>query len=96
MLGKNENISDDISPDNVEVLPYSISSGFSLPESRIIVIQENENFGRKRRLPSTASRATSAPIESYIELNQGDFVVHVNYGIGLYHGISRMSAAEIE
>ena len=96
MLGKNENISNDIYHDNLEVLPYSISSGFSLPESRILVIQENEIFGRKRRLPSTASRAPSAPVESFIELNQGDFVVHVSYGIGLYHGISRMSAAGIE
>ena len=37
--------------------------------------------------------AKSAAIESFVELNPGDFVVHVNYGIGAFLGIERISAA---
>lgn len=77
----------------VQILPYAISSGFSLPDCQIAFIQENEIFGRKRRLPPTVARTQSAAIDSFVDLNPGDHVVHVNYGIGLYHGISRMTAA---
>ena len=77
----------------VQILPHSISAGFALPDCRLVFIQENEIFGRKRRLPQTVARAQSTAIDSFVDLNPGDHVVHVNYGIGLYHGISRMTAA---
>jgi transcription-repair coupling factor (superfamily II helicase) len=75
----------------VRILPLSISTGFSLPDSRLMVIHENEIFGRKRRIPRSIAHAKSSPIDSFVELNPGDFVVHVNYGIGLFQGIERMS-----
>lgn len=78
---------------DLEILPVSLSSGFSLPSSRIIVIQENEIFGRRKRVPSSVKRVKSAVIDSFIELNPGDLVVHVNYGIGRFKGIERIKAA---
>ena len=65
-----------------QILPQSISAGFALPASRILVVQESEIFGRKRRIPRSVGSARSAAIESFVELSPGDFVVHVNYGIG--------------
>ncbi|MCX7038538.1 MAG: DEAD/DEAH box helicase, partial [Spirochaetes bacterium] len=78
---------------DVQILPLSISAGFMLPDSRILVVQENEIFGRKRRIPRSVGSAKSAAIESFVELSPGDFVVHVNYGIGVFLGIERISAA---
>jgi transcription-repair coupling factor (superfamily II helicase) len=75
------------------MVPQSISSGFYLPEENLIVIQENEIFGRKKNVPSSVRKAKSEVIDSFIELNPGDFVVHVNYGIGLFKGIERICAA---
>jgi transcription-repair coupling factor (superfamily II helicase) len=77
----------------VTILPLSISAGFSLPDQRVLAIQEAEIFGRKRRIPRSVGAAKSAAIESFVELNPGDFVVHVNYGIGAFLGIERISAA---
>ena len=77
----------------VTILPQSISGGFALPGDRMIAIQEAEIFGRKRRIPRSVGSARSASIESFVELSQGDFVVHVNYGIGVFLGIERISAA---
>ncbi len=77
----------------VEILPVSISSGFSLPQFKIMVIQENEIFGRKRRIPRSVIRSSSRPIDSFVDLNPGDYVVHINYGIGLFNGIERIKAA---
>jgi transcription-repair coupling factor (superfamily II helicase) len=52
---------------------------------------EGEIFGR-RRVPKSVKTVESRPIDSFIELSQGDYVVHVNYGIGRYNGIRRMKA----
>lgn len=77
----------------VTVLTGRISGGFALPEQRIVVIQENEIFGRRKRAPASLKKVESAPIDTFIELDEGDYIVHVNYGIGRFRGITRMTAA---
>ncbi len=76
----------------VEVVPYDLSSGFGIPALKILVIQENEIFGRRRHIPKSVKHAKSAVIDTFVELNPGDYVVHVNYGIGLFKGIDRVRA----
>lgn len=77
---------------NINVLPLPISSGFSIESEKIIVIQENEIFGRRKQPPKSTKYAKSAVIDTFVELNPGDYVVHVNYGIGLFKGIDRVKA----
>ena len=76
----------------VRIVPQTISAGFALPAAQLVVIQENEIFGRKRRIPRTAANVRSEVIDSFVDLSAGDYVVHVNYGIGRYHGLERMRA----
>ena len=72
------------------VLPLTLSSGFGIPELKILVIQENEIFGRRRRIPKSVKQVKSLVIDTFVELNPGDYVVHVNYGIGQFKGIERV------
>ena len=72
------------------VLPLTLSSGFGIPELKILVIQENEIFGRRRRIPKSVKQVKSSIIDTFVELNPGDYVVHVNYGIGQFKGIERV------
>ncbi|MDR1411653.1 MAG: transcription-repair coupling factor [Spirochaetaceae bacterium] len=74
----------------VEALP--LSSGFALPAVKLMVVQENEIFGRRKRAPRSLRQVKSAVIDTFVELNPGDYVVHVNYGIGLFKGIERIRA----
>ena len=76
----------------VHLIPQAISEGFSIPDSKLLVIQENEIFGRRKYVAKTATKAKSKAIDTFIELNEGDYVVHVNWGIGLYHGIERVKS----
>ncbi|MDR2481077.1 MAG: transcription-repair coupling factor, partial [Spirochaetaceae bacterium] len=76
----------------INAITLPISSGFSLPEIKLIVIAESEIFGRRARPPQSLKTAQSKAIDSFIELNQGDYVVHINYGIGLFLGIERVKA----
>lgn len=79
--------------DTISVLPLSISQGFIIPDLKIFVIQENEIFGRKKRIPRSIATAKTEEIVSFIDLNPGDYIVHINYGIGLFTGIKRIQAA---
>ncbi len=76
----------------LQLIPEPISAGFSLPEVKILVIQENEIFGRRKYVPKNNVKAKSKPIDTFVELNPGDYVVHVNWGIGLFHGIERVKS----
>ena len=76
----------------VITIPLNLSSGFGLPDLKILVIQENEIFGRRRHIPKSVKHAKSAVIDTFVELNPGDYVVHVNYGIGRFIGIERVKA----
>ena len=78
--------------DDVAVGAFPFSAGFALPEIRFMLIQENEIFGRHRRPPKSLKTVRSAAIDTFVELNPGDYVVHVNYGIGLFKGIERIKA----
>jgi transcription-repair coupling factor (superfamily II helicase) len=77
----------------VTVLSESISEGFSVPDIKLLVIQENEIFGRHRYVPKSLHKVKSAAIDTFVELNPGDFIVHVEYGIGIFRGIERVKAA---
>jgi transcription-repair coupling factor (superfamily II helicase) len=77
---------------DVAVLPDRISGGFSLPDQRLLVVEENEIFGRRKRAPQSVRKVHSKAIETFVELAPGDHVVHVNYGIGRFNGITRIVA----
>lgn len=80
----------------VQVLPFALTSGFSVAEEKILAIQENEIFGRKRSTPKVNRKVKSQAINTFVELNPGDYVVHVNFGIGLFLGIERVKTSDQE
>ena len=47
-------------------------------------------------MPRSLGKTKSAAIESFIELSPGDYVVHVNYGIGRFSGIERLTVLGLE
>ena len=76
----------------VNLIPLSIYQGFVIPDIKLLVIQENEIFGRRKYIPKSITKAKSQVIDTFVELNPGDYIVHVNYGIGLFHGIERIKS----
>ena len=83
---------DDGATHPVVLIPKAISAGFRLPDAKLLVIQENEIFGRRQYVAKSVNKAKSKAIDTFVELNPGDYVVHVNWGIGLFHGIERVKA----
>lgn len=85
-------IEDDGTKHPVILIPQAISAGFAIPDIKLLVIQENEIFGRRQYVPKSVNKAKSKAIDTFVELNPGDYIVHVNWGIGLFHGIERVKA----
>ena len=66
----------------------SVRKGFCYPECKLTVIAETDIFGagvksRKKRPKFTGGKK----ISSYSQLHVGDYVIHEEYGIGIYRGI---------
>lgn len=67
----------------------NLQQGFELPSVRLVVITESEIFSVKHRKTRKVDRKidNAERIKSYTELKVGDYVVHVNHGIGKFIGI---------
>jgi transcription-repair coupling factor (superfamily II helicase) len=71
----------------------TLARGFLCDEARLVVVTDAEIFGRykvqrPRRLKSPHAQATRSALDiDFTELEEGDYVVHVQHGIGRYVGL---------
>ncbi|CAG7650030.1 Transcription-repair-coupling factor [Paenibacillus solanacearum] len=80
-----------------QILDGNLQTGFELPGIHLVVITEGEMFTRKqRKARKVDSKMENAErIKSYQELKIGDYVVHVNHGIGKFVGIGTLEVGGI-
>jgi transcription-repair coupling factor (superfamily II helicase) len=77
----------------------NLSRGFICDEAKIVVVTDAEIFGRykiqrpRRQKSSHALAARSALDIDFTDLDDGDFVVHLQYGIGRYLGLKNLPAS---
>jgi len=78
----------------VTLLLGEISRGFRLPDARLVMIAEEELFGRRVRRRGVSEVRKKQILASLAELKPGDFMVHIDHGIGRYHGLQHISVGE--
>jgi transcription-repair coupling factor (superfamily II helicase) len=77
----------------------ALSRGFRCDAARVVVVTDAEVFGRyrtqlPRRLKSPHAQTARSLLElDLAELQEGDYVVHVQHGIGRYLGLQRLPSA---
>ncbi|MDP5276948.1 transcription-repair coupling factor [Chengkuizengella axinellae] len=74
------------------IINNHLTSGFEFPSIHLAVITEEEMFNKKHRKVRKANKRVenAEKIKSYLDLKLGDYVVHVNHGIGKYVGIGTL------
>nr|SFZ87413.1 Transcription-repair coupling factor [Loigolactobacillus rennini] len=74
-----------------QIVAATLQNGFELPDANLVVVTEKELFNQpvKKRV-RRQNLANAERIKSYNELNPGDYVVHVNHGIGKYVGMQTL------
>jgi transcription-repair coupling factor (superfamily II helicase) len=76
----------------VQILKGTIQNGFELPVDKLVVLTERELFNKvTKKKPRRQTLSNAERLKSYSELNPGDFVVHVNHGIGKYTGMETLT-----
>ncbi len=71
----------------VAILTGRVSTGFTLPLLNLTLITEDEIFGIKRTHRHARPTKEKPFLTRLSELKEGDYVVHVDHGIGIYRGL---------
>jgi transcription-repair coupling factor (superfamily II helicase) len=97
-IGQVERLEEIVSQDDGSVVigVGALNKGFVYPEAEIAVITDHEIFGRYRRRPRYPRYRGEGPLASYRALNVGDYVVHINHGIGKYGGVDKLIVENTE
>ncbi|MEE6635426.1 transcription-repair coupling factor [Limosilactobacillus pontis] len=81
----------DLKTNTVQLVAANLNNGFEMPAGGLVVITEGEMFKqvtKRRHRPQKLANAER--LKSYTDLKPGDYVVHVNHGIGIFSGIRTM------
>ncbi|HUR96044.1 MAG TPA: transcription-repair coupling factor [Gemmatimonadales bacterium] len=70
----------------------ALDGGFVMPTLRVLT--DHEIFRRARRLRRPRRYRQAAPSAATGALTEGDYVVHLDHGIGIYRGIQTITAGE--
>ena len=101
--GEIERLHDLLPPVEADPITFTIGTlagGFTFPAAKIAVLSDAELFGRYRNtrarriaLRRAREQATRAQID-FSELNDDDYVVHLEHGIGRYEGMKAIPRAD--
>ncbi|MCF7806971.1 MAG: transcription-repair coupling factor [Candidatus Marinimicrobia bacterium] len=71
-------------------LPLSLASGFIDHNNKLAVLTDHQIFGRGRKRNVIARRFPVKPATSIEAFDEGDVVVHLDFGVGKYLGVERI------
>ena len=85
-------------PDNrhLYLVVGSLSKGFALSDTSVVVITEDEVFGAPKVVRQQAPPKMSAMLAALDDLTPGDLVVHSDHGIARYEGMLAMEVGAAE
>jgi transcription-repair coupling factor (superfamily II helicase) len=64
-----------------------LSAGFRLVPEKLVIVSSAELFNREEAAPRVTKQRLSRAIDTFLDLHEGDYVVHVAHGIGRYKGL---------
>ena len=103
MLGDNEILCSWIAdryqadPGQIYLAYGNISHGTRFPQSHLVLVSETEVFRQqKKQVGKKFFQEDGQKISQLDDLKVGDYVVHMNHGIGRYMGIERLKVQDVE
>ncbi len=82
-----------LQPGEVLVASGSLSRGFEYPLIKFAMICETDIFGRQKK--ERKKKAHSSSTFDLGQLENGDYVVHESYGIGIYRGMEKIEVRNV-
>lgn len=82
---------DEVLKEQLNIVVGNIHHGFELPMDHFVLVTEKELYNRPQKRAIRSQKVSNAErLKSYSELAVGDYVVHVNHGIGCYKGMETL------
>lgn len=78
----------------IMVIAGNSHHGFEYPLLKFIVVTDTDMFGARKK-KKKKKLYEGHMIQSFHDLNVGDFVVHENHGIGIYRGIEKIETDHV-
>lgn len=78
----------------VTITSGSISKGMEFPSGKILIISDKEVY--KDSKPKRKFVKKEGKIQSFTDLKVGDYVVHINHGIGKFEGINELKVEGVK
>lgn len=75
---------------SVRLIYPGLHGGFVLPDARFAVLTEHEIFQRHKSRYHHRKFQEGLALSSYTQLKKGDFVVHIDHGIGRFRGLESL------
>lgn len=81
-------------PGTVTVTNGVLSGGCEFVDAKLVILTEGDIFGRQKKRARFAAQK-GEKINYFTDIKVGDYVVHVNHGIGKYIGVETLSVGEV-
>lgn len=89
-----EDLNHDFLLGTITVVPGRLSKGFIYENEKIVLVSEGDIFTR-RETKKRKKRYSGEKIRSFSEVNVGDYVVHEQYGVGIYRGLEKIETDRV-
>ena len=76
-----------------KIRSYDILTGRPIEEHNAVIILPIKGVYKKTIKSKSVELSERSPIDSFVDIEPGDRVVHVEHGIGIYKGVERQKAA---
>ncbi|MEK6755102.1 MAG: transcription-repair coupling factor [Bacteroidota bacterium] len=82
---------------NYHLMHEALHNGFVFPPAKLALFTEHEIFGRlKQRGAGKRRKFKGFSLKEAQQLQRGDYVVHVDYGIGKFTGLQKLKVRGVE
>lgn len=90
-----ESLDQELKKGQIMVSYGNLHKGFEYTKFKFVVLSESDIFGTKKQRKKTKSKYQGSKINSFTDLNIGDYVVHENHGLGIYRGLEKIEVDHV-
>ena len=79
-------------PQSIHIFTKNLSEGFSWPQKQLYLFTTRELYSRVRALKPSSLEKRTVSFREQLSIKKGDYVVHTDYGIGIFEGLDKIRA----
>ena len=85
-----------VEPGQLVICHGNLHSGVEYPMIKFVILSESDIFGEGKKRRKKKREYSGQKLNSFMDMNIGDYVVHENHGLGIYKGIEKIEVDKVE